>query len=270
MLPHELLPEQHPGHVHAILGTRLLGNGAEERLVAVAHMQIQHVQMALGYRHVTGFTDHQPRVMYGGQTAGDLDQVLQILQRSVTPAALEIPDERRAVYACEDLIVTADLDAFLRVARDLRELRRNGSAQLPCHTPLEPDTGSLHVGAGRLPYPQGFRVSPELDPDLLHQPVRLVFQYNQPLLMQKFVVGNPAPDECGGGRADTLPACRPTGTPGLSSCAVCIHLFTSPDRHVAGYLPHGNTIISEINPGSGQFYPVGGTVHNLLEVEIRL
>ena len=100
------------------------GDRAHERLVAVAQVRVHHVEVALVDRHVDRLADRAARVVQVRRHVGELHEVLEVLERGVAAAVVEVVDERRAVVGREHRVRAADLDAVRRVARVLGVLAR--------------------------------------------------------------------------------------------------------------------------------------------------
>src|SRR5581483_12089922 len=79
--------------------------------------------MPLGDGDVTRLAGHEARVVQRIESLCELDQPMEILQRPIPAAALEIPHEGRTVYRREHLGRAADPHGVRRIARPLRELR---------------------------------------------------------------------------------------------------------------------------------------------------
>ena len=84
---------------------------------------------------------------------GELDDVLEVLERGVAPAAVEVVDERRAVVGGEHRGVAADLHGVGRVAGVLHVLRRCGRDELagePAREPTRVPSTSAPASANRV------------------------------------------------------------------------------------------------------------------------
>ena len=80
------------------------GDGAHERLVAVADVRIDHVEVALVHRHVDRLADRPAAVVEVRAHVRELHEVAEVLDRAVAPAVVEVADERRAVVRGEDRV----------------------------------------------------------------------------------------------------------------------------------------------------------------------
>ena len=178
-------PERDAGHLHGVAGAFRRGDRAHERLVAVADVAVDHVEVALVDRHVDRLTDRPAAVVEVRRLVGQLHEVAEVLDRAVAPAAVEVAHERRAVVRREDRVRAADLDAVRLVAGELGELARRARLDDPAaHAAREADALAVDVGAGLADQAQGVRVATELDPDLLEDRVGVVLDERQALLVE--------------------------------------------------------------------------------------
>ena len=112
--------------------------------------------------------------MDGGRHVRELDEVLQVLERAVAAAAIEIVDERRPADRRENGRIAAEAHVALGVARMQRELARRRLEQMARESARDVHPLALDVGAGAPPQAQGFRVAPKLDADLLEDGLGVV------------------------------------------------------------------------------------------------
>src|ERR1700733_15149636 len=63
---------------------------------------------------------------------GELDEVLEVFERAVAAAFVEVVNERRPIIRREHHRVPADRRVALGIARVLHVLRRRGGAEAPC------------------------------------------------------------------------------------------------------------------------------------------
>ena len=63
-------------------------------------------------------------------------------------------------------------------------------AELARHAPIEANPRTLDIGAGRFPDFQRARIIAKLETDFLDYPVGLILELVNPLLAEKFVIGN--------------------------------------------------------------------------------
>ena len=137
--------------------------------------------MALAHRHIDGFTHGAARVVQPRRRVRQLHEVLEVLERRVTPAPVEVVHERRAVVRGEHGRVATDLHTASGVAAVLDVLRRCRRHQLTSEPAGEPDPRPLDVATG---VPESFdraRVVADLDADLGEDRVGVVLQQLQPL-----------------------------------------------------------------------------------------
>ena len=141
--------ERDPGHLDGVAGPLRRGHRAHERLVAVADVRIDHVEVALVDRHVDRLADRPAAVVEVRAHVGELHEVAEVLDRAVAPAVVEVADERRAVVRGEDGVHPADLDVVRLVPGVLGELARRGRLDDLAGQPArEADPLALDVGAG--------------------------------------------------------------------------------------------------------------------------
>ena len=128
------------------------GDRAHERLVAVAEVRVHHVEVALVDGHVDRLAHRAARVVQVGRGVGQLHEVLEVGQRGVAAAAVEVVDERRAVVRRQHRGVAADLDVARRVAGVLRvDGGRLLGDDRPAHATREAHPVPVDVGARRRP-----------------------------------------------------------------------------------------------------------------------
>src|SRR5580700_10643017 len=88
--------EQGPGKTDGVAG---MTGGFRRRLatlVAVSEERVLHVQVPLVRRNFHRLAHAAAGEMNGGRHVRELDEILQILERAIATAALDIVDERRA------------------------------------------------------------------------------------------------------------------------------------------------------------------------------
>ena len=163
------------GHVDGVLGAARMRDRAHERLVRVADVAVDHLEMALVDRQVRGLAQGAAAVVERRARVGQLHEVAEVLDRRVAPAVVEVVDERRTVGRHEDHVRVADHDAALGVAGTLREAPgRRGLHQRAAHPALEADARALDVGAGRAEDLDRLGVVDDLDADFLQEGVGVV------------------------------------------------------------------------------------------------
>ena len=96
-----------------VLGPLGMGDRAHERLVRIAHVRIDHLEMALVDGQVDRLADRSARMVDVRAHIGELHEIAEILDRAVAAALVEVVDEGRAVVRREDGRLAADLDAAL-------------------------------------------------------------------------------------------------------------------------------------------------------------
>ena len=92
-----------------------------------AQMRRDHVEMALVDRNVDRLADRAARMVQPRDRVGELHEILEIGERPVAPAALEVAHERRAIGGREHDVIAADLERALGIARVLDEGARRAS-----------------------------------------------------------------------------------------------------------------------------------------------
>ena len=120
-------PNEDAAHLDRIGGARRGRHRAHERLVGQRHMGEHHVEMALVDRHVDRLADGAAGMVQPGRRIGQLDEVLEILERAVAAALVDIGDEGRAIGGREHGRVAADLHGAGRIAGMLDEFARAGA-----------------------------------------------------------------------------------------------------------------------------------------------
>ena len=110
--------EQDPRHLHGIARPLRGRDGPHERLVRVAHVRVDHVEVPLVDGDVDRLAHRPATVVEMRRQVRELHEVPEVLDRAVTPALVEIADERGAVVRRED-----------RVHRRRSRRRSRGSAR---------------------------------------------------------------------------------------------------------------------------------------------
>src|SRR5690606_32406391 len=93
-------------------------------------MAVDHVEVALVYRHVDQLQDGTPGRVNRRRQIGELHEIAEILDRRVTPRAVEVTHEGRAVDRRENGRLAADMDIAVRIARMPGEFLRRGLQKL--------------------------------------------------------------------------------------------------------------------------------------------
>ena len=113
----------------------------------------------------------------------ELHEVLEVGERGVAAAVVEVVGERRAVVGREHGGVAADLHVVLRVAGVLGvRRRRRGLHDLAAHAAREAHAVAVDVGAGVAEALERRRVVADLDADLLEDRVGVVLDDLEPLV----------------------------------------------------------------------------------------
>ena len=180
-------------------------------------MRIDHVEMALVDGHVDRLTDGAARVVQPRRDKRKFDEVLKIRESAVTPATIEIGDERRPVGGRKYGMVSTDLDVASRVARVLSKYARRGTAHDVAGQPgryVDPAAIGDRC-AGFSPKSDRLIVAADLESDLLEQEIGVSFDGVKPLGRQELVRRNLARDVGRGHRARgtrLVPGLAPTRT----------------------------------------------------------
>ena len=178
--------ERDARHLDRVAGPLRGGDRAHERLVAVAHVRVDHVEVALVDRDVDRLADRAAAVVEVRRGVGQLHEVAEVLDGAVAPAAVEVAHERRAVVRGEDRVHPADLDvvpaSFRAYWVNWRGARRLDDRA--AHPAREADPLAVDVGA-RLPQqPERVRVAAEVDADLLEDRVGVLLDQREALLAE--------------------------------------------------------------------------------------
>ena len=182
----EILAEQEFADAHAVLGALGLGHRAHERLVRIFEMRIDHLEMPLVDRQIDRLAERAAGMVDIGAQIGELDEILEVLDRPVAPPPVEIVDEGRAVIGREHHRVAADDDIALGIARVLHVARRRGRAELPRQSPRKPHPLALDVAARRAKEIERAGKVAKLDADLLQQRLGVALDDFEPLFAQTF------------------------------------------------------------------------------------
>ena len=119
-----------------------------------------------------------------GREIGELHEILEVFDRAVAAALVEIVDEGRTVVGGEDRRFAADDDVALGIARMLHIARRRRRAELPRKTAGKADALALDVAARVLETLQRAGIIAKFDPDLLQQRVGVVLDQREALLAE--------------------------------------------------------------------------------------
>ena len=126
-----------------------MGHGAHERFVAVLDMAVDHIEVAFIYRQVHGFANGAAGMVQARTHVSQLDEIAKVFDCRVTPAVIQVANERRTISRDHYGTVAADNHAPLRVARMLGEFRRGRCADDgAAHALGKPHPFSFYVRAG--------------------------------------------------------------------------------------------------------------------------
>ena len=121
LLVDELVAEDDFRHVDAVLRALGRGDRAHERLVGIAQVAVDHVEVALVHRYVDRLADGAAGMMDRRGEIGQLHKIAKILDRGIAAALIEIADEGRTIDRGEHRIVSADDDVAVGVPGKLGE-----------------------------------------------------------------------------------------------------------------------------------------------------
>ncbi len=102
-------------------------------LIRIAEEGVLHVEVPLVRRDLHRLAHATAREVHRRRHVGELDEVHEIFEGSVTASAVEVADERRSAHRREDGGVTAETHVALGVAGEEREFRGRGRQQPACH-----------------------------------------------------------------------------------------------------------------------------------------
>ena len=157
-------------------------------------MGIDHLEMPLVDRQVDRLAERSAGMVDVGAEIGEPDEVLEVLERSVAAAPVEIVDEGRAVVRREHHRVAADDDVALRIARVLHVARGRGGAELSREAARKAHPLALDVAARAAKEVERARKVAELDADLLEQRVGVALDDFEPFLAENLGQRNVARD----------------------------------------------------------------------------
>jgi hypothetical protein len=163
----ELAPEQDLAHGDRVGGAQRVRHRAHEGLVRHRHVRVVHVEVALVHGHVDRLAHRTTRVVHPGRDEGQLHEVLEVLDRAVAAASVDVVHERRAVDGSEHGPVAADFDIAGGIAGMLGVGRRRGAAEGAGEALGKADAATLTVGAGGREQSVRARIVAELDADFL-------------------------------------------------------------------------------------------------------
>ncbi len=251
VVAHELLAEQKLADAHAVLGPFGLGDRAHERLVRIFEMRVHHLEMPLVDRQVDRLAHRAAGMMDVGAHIGELDEILEVFERPVAAALVEVVDERRAVVGREHHRVAADDHVALGIARVLHILRRRRHAELTRQTARKAHPLALDVAAGAAKEIERAGKVAKLDADLLQQRLGVALDRCEALLADHFGERDLAGD-VGDRRVRTMGARRSprltaaSRLPGGGRCGFRHGVLALPDVHFACFA-------ADLAPERGQF-----------------
>ena len=194
VLVDEVGAEQQAAHGDRILRALLGRDRPHVGLVGILHVGVDHVQMALVYRHVGRLADRAAGVVQPGAGIRQLDEVLKVRQCAVAPAAVEVHHERRTIGRREHHAVAADLHRPRRVAGVLGELAWRGLEDLAQMPGLETHAHAVHLCAGLSEHRQAVVVVADVQPHLGQDAVGRRLDLQQALFTHDVVGGYGARD----------------------------------------------------------------------------
>ncbi len=130
-------------------------------------MRIHHLEMALVDGQIDRLAQSAAGMVDERTEVRQLDEILEVLNRSVAAAFVEVMDERRAVVGGENHRLAADQHVAFRVARVLHVLRRRACAEPPRKAARKAHPVPLDVAASVAKQVERAREVAELDADLL-------------------------------------------------------------------------------------------------------
>ena len=134
-------------------------------LVAVAEERVLHVEVPLALGNVHRLDHAAAGEMDRRRDVGELDEVVQVLERAVAPAAVQVRARTAGRRPAKTPLRCRRTHAALPGCARAVELARRGAQQLARHATRNAHAFAVHVGAGLVPQSQRFRIAPELDPD---------------------------------------------------------------------------------------------------------
>ncbi len=162
-------------------------------------MRVHHLEVPLVDRQIDRLAHRAAGMVDIGAHVRELDEVLEVLERAVAAALVEVVDEGRAVVGREHHRVAADRDIALGIARVLNVSRRRGGAQTLRQATRKANAFALDVAAGvAKEFERPWEVA-EFDPDFLEQRLRVALDRFQPLRAHDFGQRNLAGDVGDGG-----------------------------------------------------------------------
>ena len=162
-------------------------------------MRVHHLEVPLVDRQVDGLAHRAAGMVDIRAYVGELDEVLEVFERPVTAAFVEVVHERRPVIWREHHRVAADRDVALGIARMLDVLRRRSGAEASRQAAREANPLALDVASRFAKEFEGAGKLAELDANFLEQRLSVALDRLQSLLADKFGERNLASDVGDGG-----------------------------------------------------------------------
>ena len=132
-------------------------------------MRVHHLEMPLVDGQIDRLAHRAAGMVDIGAQIRELDEILEVFERAVAAALVEVVDERRAVVGGEHHRVAADEDIAFGIARVLHILRRRGGAEPPRQAAGKTHPLALDVAArAAKEFERAGKVA-KLDADLLEQ-----------------------------------------------------------------------------------------------------
>ena len=129
----------------------------------------------------------------------ELDEILEVFERPIAAALVEVVDERRAVVGGEHHRVAADKHIALGIARVLHVLRGRGGAETPREAARKAHPLALDVAASVAKEIERAGKVAKLDADLLQQRLGVALDRREALFADEFREGDGAGDVGNGG-----------------------------------------------------------------------
>ena len=111
-------------------------------------MRVNHFQMTLVHRQIHWLTYCAARVMDIWAIVGQLHKILEIFQRAITAAFIDIMHKWRAVVGCKNCVLAADNHRTFKVAGVLGILRRRSLAKFARQAARKAHALAFNIGTG--------------------------------------------------------------------------------------------------------------------------
>ena len=177
------------------MGAARVGDRAHVGLVAVLHVRIHHVEVALVHRQIDRFANRAARVVQGIGGVGQFHEVLEVFNGGVAPALVDVTHKGRAIGGCKYGVFAANDHVVGGVAGVLGKFTRGaGLHQGAAHATRHAHAFALDVGTGLAPDVQRLGVVTEINAYFFQNGVGVVFDDGQAFFVQHFVVRHLAGD----------------------------------------------------------------------------